>query len=565
MMPGVTRGLVVVRAPEGDAIVPAAHWPDANGDVRELAAVAALAIRKGRTVAQAGANGASRVAVPFGSANARAGAVVLELEKGGGEDARDAIEDLRLGIAWLEVMKKRDAAVERLVAVLEFVGLAVEHERGSAGRTAVATEMATRLGFDRVSLGFSRRGRVSVEALSHSATFDRKANLIRDLSRAMDEACDQDAVILYPEPRGTTPRIVREHQQLARKFGARSACTVPMAVAGKVVGAFTFERATPQPISSDTVQLCEDAVALVGPLLQLRHAHEARTWDRMRDWLTQHAARLFGPHHPTLKLVASTLTLLVAFLVLARGDYRVVADATLEGRVQRAIVAGFDGYIAEAHARAGDLVKAGQILGRLDERDLALEQRKLVGLREQFRKEYREALAGHDRTQVNILSAKLAQAEAELDLTTEQLQRTRLVAPFEGVVVRGDLSQSLGSPVERGEVLFEIAPLDGYRIILKVDERDVSDVAVGASGQLALSAMPGSPLPLTVQKLTPVSVAEDGRNYFRVEARLDGGAESLRPGMEGIAKIDVDRRSLFWIWTHDLADWLRLWVWSWSL
>ena len=118
MMPGVTRGLVVVRAPEGDAIVPAAQWPDAQADVRELAAVAGVAIRQGRTVAQVGANGASRVAVPFGSANSQAGIVVLELEKGGEEDARDAIDDVRLGVAWLELMKKRDAAKERLVAVL---------------------------------------------------------------------------------------------------------------------------------------------------------------------------------------------------------------------------------------------------------------------------------------------------------------------------------------------------------------------------------------------------------------------------------------------------------------
>jgi hypothetical protein len=33
--------------------------------------------------------------------------------------------------------------------------------------------------------------------------------------------------------------------------------------------------------------------------------------------------------------------------------------------------------------------------------------------------------------------------------------------------------------------------------------------------------------------------------------------------MEGVARIDVGRRRLFWIWTHDLVDWFRLLAWSW--
>jgi RND family efflux transporter MFP subunit len=303
--------------------------------------------------------------------------------------------------------------------------------------------------------------------------------------------------------------------------------------------------------------------ALVGPVLELKRAADARPLDRLREASRRHLVRMFGPNHPTGKFAAVAAVAILAFLGLGRGVHRVTAEATLEGRVQRAVVAGVDGYIAEATARAGDVVRRGHVLGRLDERDLRLEQQKWRARRGQLRREHREALAGHDRSQVNILAAKVGEAEAELALLDEHLARTRLVAPFDGIVVKGDLSQSLGSPVERGQVLFEVAPLDGYRIILKVDERDIADVETGRPGQLVLSALPGRTLPLTVERVTPVSVAEDGRNHFRVEARLDEPADSLRPGMEGIAKIEVGRRSLAWIWTHELADWLRLWAWSW--
>ena len=56
----------------------------------------------------------------------------------------------------------------------------------------------------------------------------------------------------------------------------------------------------------------------------------------------------------------------------------------------------------------------------------------------------------------------------------------------------------------------------------------------------------------------PRVVVED----FRVEAKLQQGAERLRPGMEGVAKITAGNRKLIWIWTRYLVDWVRLELWT---
>jgi hypothetical protein len=117
--------------------------------------------------------------------------------------------------------------------------------------------------------------------------------------------------------------------------------------------------------------------------------------------------------------------------------------------------------------------------------------------------------------------------------------------------------------VERGQVLFEIAPLDGYRITLRVDERDIAAVALGQRGELAVASMPGERFAFSVTKVTSVNTAKEGVNFFRVEANLEHRDMRLRPGMEGVGKIHVDERRLVWIWTHTLTDWVRLWLWSW--
>jgi RND family efflux transporter MFP subunit len=255
--------------------------------------------------------------------------------------------------------------------------------------------------------------------------------------------------------------------------------------------------------------------------------------------------------------------LAAVFLGLASGDFRVSANATVEGLVQRAITAPFNGFVKAAPLRAGDTVKADQVIGRFDDRDLRLERIKLYSQREQYVKQRREAMANHDRTQLEMVGAQIDQANAQLGLVEEQLSRSEMVAPFDGFIVTGDLSQSLGSPVERGQVLFEIAPLDGYRIALNVDERDIGYIALGQRGELAVASMPGQKYAFEVVKITPVNVAKEGKNYFKVEARLAEGADRLRPGMAGVGKVFIEERKLAWIWSHAFTDWLRLFAWSW--
>jgi hypothetical protein len=157
----------------------------------------------------------------------------------------------------------------------------------------------------------------------------------------------------------------------------------------------------------------------------------------------------------------------------------------------------------------------------------------------------------HDRT--NPLSSSAdSTGGSQLALAEEKLARARIVAPFDGIVVSGDLSQMLGSPVEKGKTLFELAPLDAYRVIIHVGERDVRYVSVHQHGILALEGMPGDPLPLSLTKITPVTVAEEGRNSFRVEARL---IECI--GWNGGRCQDRNGQGLMWIWTRSVVEWLR--------
>ncbi len=578
ILKGIRSALVVLGTPDQGPFTPAAVWPSPNFNVKHLigAAERSLKERRGLLMKTDSSYSAEsllieshHIAYPIEVSGRIHGVVVLEVDQRSAHEVQEIMRQLHWGSSWLEVILRRADSTkatetnERLRMVLDLLTSAVEHGSFRPAAMAFVTSLATKLECDRVSLGFKHRNKLNVSALSHTANFAKQMNLIRAIGSAMDEAIDQRAVIVYPIPPNATPLVTRAHAELSRQHGAGTICTIPLETDQKSFGGLTFERSVDRFFDQETIELCETVAGLIGPILDTKRREDRWLITKAGEAFTQQLKKLFGAGHLVVKMGAVALVAFVAFFYFAKGDYRITAPTALEGTVQRVVCAPFNGYISEAAARAGDIVREGELLCLLDDRDLKLEDLKWSTQREQLLKEYREAMAKHDRAQVQIIKAKIDQAEAQLSLLNEQLTRTKVVAPFYGVVMKGDLSQSLGAPVERGQVLFEVAPLESYRVIVEVDERDITDVAIGQHGEFVVPSMPGDAFPLVIEKITPVSTAKEGRNYFRVEAQLKDVSERLRPGMEGVAKVDIDRRKLIWIWTHEAIDWVRLKVWAW--
>ena len=574
MIAGVTAGSVLLGSPDRGPYRFAANWPNGQDNEQQLTAAATQALqdrspliiqRPDRTEF----TGSYEVAYPILVADRLHGVVVLNVTSRPQAQLKSVLQQLSWGAAWLEVLAHRrngleDASKsERLQTVLDVLATAVEHEKAIDTATALVTDLAARLVCERVSLGFSDGNHLHIKAMSHSARFGKRANLTRAIEAAMEETLDQETCIVFPSDSSPSLQFTRHHQELARRHGAGAVCSVPLGREGQIYGVLTFERLADNPFSSSTVEMCEVIASLAGPILELKFSEDKSLKKRTTDALRERIAILIGPAYiaPKMAIIGLLLTLALSSIVTAQ--YRVAAKTLIEAQTQRAAVAPFNGYIAAAGARAGDVVRAGDILATLDNRDLKLEQLKWSSQKEQYNKQYSLAMAQRNAAQVKITAAQIAQADADLALIEDQLGRTHVRAPIDGLVVSGDLSQSIGAPAERGQVLFEVAPLDAYRIILQVDERDAAEIAVAQRGRIALSAFPMTPLSFTVDKITPVSAAREGRNYFRIEASLDKAPAQLRPGMEGVGKIDIAQRRLIWLWTHRGIDWFRLLIWSW--
>ena len=573
MVDRAIRGVLVLQD-EAGAFTPVARWPEHDNGSPELAQAADLAIAERRGVASRSRllndERTTLFAFPLTAPGSPAGVVAVECAPLPDAALREVMRQLQWGAGWIELHGRRvaqaasEARQRAGMAALSVTASALQAGRVRDAARAVATELAVRLGAERVAVGRMRRRHVRVIATSHAVAAGKRSSSAAVLAAAMEEAIDHQASLAYPPPEDAPLLPLQAHRTLAADA---SVLTVPLlrgdGNAADAFGAITLQWGPGHTLQQDAVDLVEALAALVGPVLDRMARAERWAGAVAFDSAYRATSRLVGREHYGLKLGVLAAAGLAVFFAVFQTEYRPSAHAVVEGELRRSVASGLDGYIASEHVRAGQTVHSGDLLATLDSAELVLQRLRWVATRGQHRLELDKALAAGQRAEVAIDNAQVEEASAEIALLDEQIARTRITAPFDGVVTSGDLSQSVGTPVQRAQVLFELAPLDSYRVVVRVPDTEIARMRAGMAGTLVLAALPDEVFGLHVTRVSPVSEQVDGANVFRVEAALDRTTERLRPNMEGVARLDAGRARLIWIWTHHLMDSARLALWSW--
>lgn len=570
---------MLIKDQSGSHLVPAAVWPTAKQDLSHLNDTVERCLQQRRGLLEPLANAVpaiTRLAYPIMVEDQIMGAVVVEM-RADAATAMPLLQHLHWGLGWLvesfQRLTLQQAVMQskRLGSVTQALALALQPRKLREILFEIANDTARRLECARVGIGMVDQDSVTLNVLSDAAWLEKSSSLVKLYTAAMEEALDTREIQIQPAlasqdiPQPAIPAsFLPKHIQLLASQKAQRLVSVPLIQGVQCVAIMTLEWHGEQECTTEKIAWLEAYGSLLATILEDKRQAEkgylAKAYGAFKDV----AAKLFGPRHLIWKTVTVLSMLLLAILVVVPMNYRVTAKALLEGQTQRVAVAPFEGFISAAPVRAGDTVQTGQLMAQLDDRDLKVDLARWSSERDQYERKLREAMAAHEMSNVQVLDAQFKQADAQVKLATEKIARAKITAPYAGIVVSGDLSQMIGSPVETGKKLFEIAPLEQYRIVLQVDEKEIRHIEVAQTGQIVVSGVNDDPMPLTVTKITPVASAQDGKNTFRVEASLNGNiSPRLRPGMEGIGKVSVGSRSLWWIMTHTFTDWLRLGLWNW--
>jgi hypothetical protein len=296
MIPASTAGLLLVKRDDA-TYAPAATWPDSRKDLGYLKKAAQTALLERRGVIQAAEPAGTssnavvphiHVAYPIDVRGQVYGVVVLDVLSHPGVDLQTVLRQLHWGTGWLEglfwrIRSESDIkTAARSTVALELLATADEHRHFGPAAIAVANELARRLRCDRVAIGFLSGARVRVRAVSHSAWFQRKSELIKGLENAMEEAYDQNASVSYPTVDLTRRHVSVAHLDFFKQWGVGSIASVTMRSKGRPTGVITLERHSEDPFDAEAILQAESAATALGPALGLKLRSDGLVAGRLR-------------------------------------------------------------------------------------------------------------------------------------------------------------------------------------------------------------------------------------------------------------------------------------------
>lgn len=233
----------------------------------------------------------------------------------------------------------------------------------------------------------------------------------------------------------------------------------------------------------------------------------------------------------------------VAELMIEEGDSVKIGDLVL--RVDDTnFLAGLEQSEASVRINTIDIERQEvrvQNLERQYERSKSLYEEGLIG-----EQEYETLLNQLDLARIDFLSSKesLTQAEAQLDQVLDNLSKTQIISPIDGVVTSLDIkvgetaiASSTNIP---GSSLMTIAnPSSIYTEVL-VDEADIANIEVGQRAEIVAIAYPDQPMQGVVRFIANTAKVAEGRTGLSFVVKIDitdPGNVVLRPGMSCRAEI----------------------------
>jgi hypothetical protein len=533
--------------------------PNLTTTMREFQASARVFQRHGSS------SGITLLGVPVQSPTASGGiCVVLPLS-----DPAEAQEALVRLTDWAMLLGTLVRVIEESAA--EPIDQSHDEATQRASRFQDLTEFAytltnrlrTREGFDLVAFGRVQQNTAEILCVSGMDEVPTKGPNARALHAAMEECLDFGSVVVHRLPVDfECDREVAEgkvHGQWSAASGAAQVLSIPLATDGKVEAVLSVRRSVSRPFTSQEIL---DLIDLVEPYASTIHMLERagrNLWRHLRDswkvvWTTG-----FAREYVRTKLAVLGILGLLAWAFLGTMSYDISVPCRLAPKHTRQVSVPLNGRLVQSDHKQGSRVHAGDLLCRFDSTAKQLEERSVLSELAIAELDLARALAESRPAEIKLAEATMSQLQASLGLIRHRIENSKIKAPAAGVIVSEDLARRLGDVFTKGESLLVLATSDEWLLEVDIAEDLIADVREGMSGSFSTFARPELNHSFDLGLIEYSAQPKDGSNVFVGEAKVEVNADWIRPGMAGVARVEVGERRPWWIAVHRIKRWLWQW------
>jgi multidrug efflux pump subunit AcrA (membrane-fusion protein) len=353
----------------------------------------------------------------------------------------------------------------------------------------------------------------------------------------------------------------RLHAQWSNAAQGNPVASVPLVCMDETVAIVSMSQGGGTRLTHDQVVLMAEELSGYAALVPLSLAANRSLGSHFVAVIRQ-AIRRLRMHGPLRAIaLAAGLTGLLGWLVFGTMHHTFTVPCVVKASDRRTIACPRGGVLAELFVRPGERVREGQLLAAIDASDDFLRRAELSAEIESLAAMIDQAVGNREAGLVRVHEAKKRSLEAQLAIVDSSIAQAQIRAPHDGLILDGDLRERLGSRLELGTSLFELARYDRASVELRIPEQLVLAARNAVSAEFAPAAEPDQTHVLGELTIAPASTIVDERNVFLGEADVAIDLGLLPPGMEGTAHIDGGPRSAWWVLTHRFTDWLHLNFW----
>jgi multidrug efflux pump subunit AcrA (membrane-fusion protein) len=430
---------------------------------------------------------------------------------------------------------------------------------------SITNELCNKLGCEQTALGMVCGRRVRVLSISGLDHVNHRNPGVSVIAAAMEECLDarestgfqRTSAVLGEE----FPGVYHLHKQWHAATKGDAVASIPLCVNESIVAVLSLRARNDQPFTREKLDRIRQTVEPYAPGLVLAERAARTIAGHARDALAETLELVRAPGLHMRKVLAVAVVVSAATFLLGTMPYQLHVPCVIRPAQIRHIAVPVDATLVESRVVEGDRVRAGDVLCAFDQRDALQEVERLAAERSVLELEVDRAVAEGKPVEARLALAKRRLVEARLDIAERRAERMIIRAPFDGVVVAGDLRHRVGENLAQGEPLLQIAPLVEWRLELSIPQSAAAFVTSDSRGVFLTYARPDESCRLRVTRAPTSAKAGEGETVFTGEATLAAAQPWLRPGMEGVARIDVGPRPVWWVATHGLIDYLRINLW----
>ncbi|HUL45281.1 MAG TPA: efflux RND transporter periplasmic adaptor subunit [Bacteroidota bacterium] len=220
------------------------------------------------------------------------------------------------------------------------------------------------------------------------------------------------------------------------------------------------------------------------------------------------------------------------------------AVGTVEAIEAITVVSEIDAAVVSLPFEEGSFIRHGDLIAQLDDSQLAAEVERADALHTQSHTNYDRVKSVVDQKagppqDLDDAAAALKVADANLSLAKARFSKTRIVAPFDGII--GARRVSIGTFLRAGQDITELANIDEIRVNFSAPERVLPNLTRGAVVTVSTPAYPGYKIEGKVIAVEPV--LDPGTRTAKVVARVSNPGRKFRPGMSANISVVLSERS----------------------